>query len=117
MIKTIKNLAVFAILILMSSFTSKNDNAFIGTYGVSASGTSQVKLTINSDHTYSFQDFSRPENKISVKGNWILKGKKVLLENSNSEKKFHNVWTFIENGQVAKSRMGLSFYRLCKIDS
>jgi hypothetical protein len=30
--------------------------------------------------------------------------------------KFHKVWTILENGQVAKSRRGLTFYSLCKID-
>jgi hypothetical protein len=113
---TIKSLAVIVTAILLLSFTNKNSNNFIGTYGVSESDPSEIKLIINSDHTFNYHDYSNPNKKISVSGTWTLKGKKVLLVNSNSEKKFHTVWTFAKNGQVAKSHMGLLFYRLCKID-
>ena len=41
----------------------------------------------------------------------------MVLKNNNSEKKFHDVWSFVENGHAAKSRKGLTIYRLCKIDS
>jgi len=114
--KTIKNLAVFVTIILMSSFIEKNADKFIGTYGVSASDPSQIKLTINRDHTFYYQDLSIPDKKIIINGNWILKGKKIILEN-HSQEKFHNVWTFVKNGQVARSRKGFTFYRLGKIDS
>jgi hypothetical protein len=114
--KTIKNLTVLVAILLMSSFTDKNPNTFIGTYGVCASDPAQIKLVINPDHTYYYQDFSVPDKKIVMNGNWTLKGKKVILENNHSEIRFHNVWTFVENGQVAKSRKGFTFYRLGKID-
>ncbi len=116
MTTTFKFLTIIAAIILMSSFTEKNANEFIGNYGVSASDPAQIKLTINSDHTFYYQDFSIHDKKIAVKGNWIQKGRKVILKDSKSENKFHNVWTFAENGQVAKSRKGLSYYRLCKIN-
>jgi hypothetical protein len=116
MTKSIKLLTIFIIIIFLSSFTNKKTNKFIGTYCVSASDPSQIKLTINSDNTFYYQDFSIPDKKIVVKGNWILKGKKVFLRDNNSNVRFHNVWTIIENGQVAKSHKGLTFYRLCKID-
>jgi len=110
-----KTLTVLAAVILMSSFTDKNALEFIGTYGVSASNPAQIKLVINADHTFYYQDFSNPNNKITDEGKWTLRGNKVVLEKDNSELQFHNVWTFAEDGQVAKSRKGLSFYRLCKI--
>ena len=103
-------------IILMSSFTNKNANEFIGTYGVSLSDPAQITLTINADHTFYYQDFSLADKKIAVKGNWIVKGHKVILQDNSSGMKFHNVWSFVENGQVAKSRKGFSFYRLCRID-
>jgi hypothetical protein len=111
---TIKTLTVIVTAMLLLSFTDKNSTNFIGTYGVSQSDQTEITLTINSDHTFNYQDYSNPDKKISVSGKWTLKGKKVLLENSNPEKKFHTVWTFTENGQVAKSHKGLLFYRLCK---
>jgi len=112
----IKTLTVLATIILMSSFTYMNADEFIGTYGVSESDLSQIKLTINSDHTFYYQDFSNTDNKIITKGNWTKKGKKVYLKDNTSGQKFHNVWTFAENGQIAKSHRGLAFYRLCKIE-
>ncbi len=116
MTTTIKILTVLATIILTSSFTDKYAHELIGTYGVSASDPAQIKLTINSDHTFYYQDLSIPDKKNVVTGNWTLKGKKLLLNDNNSGKNFHNVWTFSEDGQVAKSRKGLTFYRLCKID-
>ena len=116
MINKIKILTVLATMIIMSSFTNKDADEFIGTYGVSQSDISQIKLTINSDHTFYYQDFSNTDNKIITEGTWTQKGIKVFLKDNTSGKKFHNVWTFVENGQIAKSRKGLTYYRLCKID-
>jgi hypothetical protein len=116
MTKSIKLLAAFVTIIFMLSFTNKVANEFIGTYGVSSSNPSQIKLTINSDHTFHYRDFSDSDKKIIAEGTWKLKGRKVVLEDNKTGEKFHNVWTFAENGQVAKSRKGLSFYRLSKID-
>jgi hypothetical protein len=115
MIKATKLLVAGMTIILMSSFTNKNPDEFIGTYGVSSSDHSQITLTIHADHTFSYQDFSTPDKKIAVKGRWTLKGQKVILEDKSSDIKFHDVWTFDDHGQVAKSRKGLSFYRLCKV--
>ncbi|MGZ5280639.1 MAG: hypothetical protein ACXWEY_00010 [Bacteroidia bacterium] len=116
MTNSIKFLTTLMAIIFLSSFTVKNSNEFMGTFGVSASDPSQIKLTINSNYTFSYQDFSVSNKKIVVNGYWALKGKKVLLRSNDSNVKFHNIWSFAENGQVAKSRKGLCFYRLCKID-
>lgn len=116
MTNAIKLLTTFMAIIFLSSFTVKNSNEFFGTFGVSGSDPSQIKLTINSDHTFYYQDFSVSDQKIVVNGHWIIKGKKVLLRSKDSKIRFHNAWSFTENGQVAKSRKGLSFYRLCRID-
>lgn len=111
----LKTLSVIVTSFLFISFNDVTSNNFIGTYGVSGSDPSDIKLTINADHTYTYQDFSDSKNTISVSGNWTIKGNKVLLENNDTGKKFHTVWTFTDNGHVAKSRKGLLFYRLCKL--
>jgi hypothetical protein len=116
MTKSIKFLTTLMTIIFLSSFTDKNLNELIGTYAVSVSDPSQIKLTINPDNTFYYQDFSVLDKKIVITGNWTLKGKKVFLKDNSSNRKFHNVWTILENGQVAKSHKGLTFYRLCKID-
>jgi len=114
MTKTLKILPVLMLALFMPSFTNTDAEKFIGTYEVSVSDPAQIKLTINADHTFYYQDFSVASKKIMVKGNWTQKGKTVVLINTDSKTRFHNVWTFAENGQVAKSRKGLAFYRLCK---
>lgn len=114
--KAIKTLTLLTIVILMSSFSNKNVNQFIGSYGVSVDDPSQIKLIINSDQTFYYQDFSISDKKIVAKGSWVLKGNKVVLKDNDTEQKFHNVWTFDKNGKVAKSRKGFTFYSLTKTD-
>lgn len=113
---TINILIAVAAIILLASFGVKIDKEFIGTYGVSASDPAQIKLIINSDNTFYYQDFSVPNKKIIIHGNWTLRGNKVVLKNSGAEKHFHSVWRFAKDGQVAKSRKGFTFYRLGKKD-
>ena len=114
--KSLKFLAALITVISLCSFAQKDPSDFIGTYGVTSSDPSQIKLIINSDNTFYYQDFSAPDKKIAVNGNWTLKGNKVYLKGNSTNEKFHNIWSFSENGQSAKSHRGLTFYRLCKID-
>jgi hypothetical protein len=114
-----KNISLIILVLMttisLSSFTPANNNEFIGTYGAADSNVLQIKLTINSDNTFYYQDFSDANNKIIAQGTWVLNGQKVILQDSNSNDKFHTVWTFDEKGNVAHSRKGLCFYRLCKV--
>lgn len=99
------------------AFASGPSNNFIGTFGVPDADPAQIKLTINADQTFYYQEFSSANNKVAINGNWRFDGKKLILTDSEKNThKFHNVWRFTENGNVAKSRSGLSFYRLCRID-
>ncbi len=117
MTNTVKILTAVATIILMASFTGRNTHDFIGTYGVSSSDPSQIKLTIHSNHTFYYQDFSVSDKKIVIEGTWTLEDNKVVLIDDKATEKFHNVWSFDENGQIAKSRKGLTFYRLCKMNA
>jgi hypothetical protein len=114
--KSIQFLTTLTAIVFLSSFTDKTPKEFIGTYGVYESDPSEIKLSIHSDNTFYYQDFSNPHKKIVVSGNWTLKGNKVFLTGNKSTLKFHKVWTISENGQVAKSHKGLTFYRLCKVE-
>lgn len=111
--KSLKLLSILVITMIFS-FTVKNNETFIGTYGVSDSNPAQIKLKINTDQTFEYQDFSVSNKKINIKGTWNLKNKKVFL--NHEQTKFHNLWSFENDGQIAKSRKGLSFYRLCKLN-
>jgi len=115
MTKTIKLLTALTLFILISSFTNTDFSGDPVMYGVSDSDPSHIKLVINSDRSFYYQDFSNNAKKIIVNGNWTMKGKKMILNANSSSKKFHNVWTFEENGGIAKSRKGFCFYRLEKI--
>lgn len=117
MTNKITTLTLLVLVIVMSSFTKKNADQFVGTYGVSTSDPSQIKLIIHADETFYYQDFSVAENKIVVEGNWTMSGNKLVLKSNDITLKFHDVWTFEKDGQVAKSRKDFSFYRLCKIEN
>lgn len=115
----IKNaLQLLGLLLLLSTslaFSSKGDANFYGTYGVSTVDPSQIKLQILENHTFVFQDYSQAKHPVRVSGTWTLKGRKVVLTGKDNQNDFHRVWTFENNAQVAKSRKGLNFWRLCKI--
>ena len=111
----INSLAVTIVFITTVSFTNATYD-FIGTYGVYENDPSNIKLTIDENHTYSYQDFSDPKNKINITGNWELKGNTVELKTNNIQYTFHNKWKFSKNGQIAKSRKGLTYYTLCKLN-
>lgn len=115
MVKSLKTMVLLAIVILMSSFSKMDVHQFAGTYGVSVNNPSQIRLTINADHTFYYQDFSIANQKIEVKGFWTLRGNKVVLNDNGTDVKFHNVWTFDKNAQLTRSRKGLTFYSLCKV--
>ncbi len=110
---TLKLTLIFTLL-LLSSFTTTN--TFTGTYGVSAADPSQIKLSINADNTFTYQGLSVAGKAIEVKGTWTMKGKQVILKSDDASAKFHRVWSFDEAGKVARSRRGLCWYRLCKLE-
>ena len=85
-----------------------------GTYGVSEDNPAQIKLILNEDYTYTYQDYSRPANKIELSGKWELKKDRTVFLISDKEKSFHQKWKISEDGQTAKSRNRLSFYTLRK---
>lgn len=98
-----------------TSFSKLDNEYFVGTYGISPTNNSLIKLSIHSDFTFTYQDLTNPKNVIDVQGMWIKKGNRIVLKSSGLNDKFHNVWKFHNNGLVAKSRKGFTFYRLCKI--
>jgi hypothetical protein len=114
MTKTINTLALVVTLVLMTSVTNKQADFFIGTYSTTAADPSQIKLIINSDHTFYYQDFSIAAKKIICSGIWEQRNTKVFLTDEKNNGKFHAVWTFKNNGEKAKSRKGFTFYSLVK---
>lgn len=113
--KLIKSLSVAAFLLVLMSFTNAPNTDFIGTYGVSDSNPNKIELTLNADQTFTYKDFSNSEKQIDVQGNWEAKNDVIVLKNYTSAFSFHNKWKIKMDGKVAKSRKGMTFYRLVKL--
>lgn len=91
-------------------------DGFIGTYGVGPNNPSKIELTINEDHSFSYQDYSNPSKEIDVSGTWEIQSGKIVLMNYYSLFSIHDKWKIEEHGMIAKSRKGMTFYTLHKMD-
>jgi hypothetical protein len=98
------------------SFTSFPDNQFVGKYGVSKASPTTLELVLNEDYTFAYKDYSNAKKPIDVKGNWEVKNNHVVLTNYNSDNSFHTKWKIKGECMIAKSRKGLCFYSLGRID-
>jgi len=112
--KIIQSSLVLGILFMLSSFSHISEGDVIGTYGVSKSDPSGIELIINENNRFAYKDFSNPSKQIAVTGTWEFKNGHILLTTDNSEIDFHNKWKIVQDGTVAKSRKGVSFYTLIK---
>ena len=108
-------LALFAATVAISSFSTERPGTIVGTYGVPDADPSAIRLSIRADHTFSYQDLSNRENSRTVSGTWTSKGRKVVLQ-ASTPAKFHRVWFITDEGQAARSRKGLCYYRLCRME-
>ncbi len=109
-----KLLLITFLLSTSFAFTDNADNKIIGTYGVSENDPSQIELIINDDYSFTYQDFSNSKQKIQVYGTWKLKNNAIILHSNQADAQFHNKWRISEDGHIAKSRKGLTFYKLCR---
>ena len=98
-------------VIFLFSF-QPSESTVDGIYGVcSDSGT--VELQLNPDGTYHYMDRSDSKALVDVQGTWVANNKKIYLKN-NDHLQFHRKWHISSDGNVAKSRKGMAFYRLVK---
>ncbi|MCB0734602.1 MAG: hypothetical protein H6608_12360 [Flavobacteriales bacterium] len=111
----IKSVLFLTLSFSLFSFKLTDNRSVTGTYGVSASDPSGIELIIHDDHTFQYRDRSDANNPISASGTWSEKGNKIVL-NDATQTNFHRIWTIEEDGSAARSRKGLSFYRLCRIN-
>lgn len=99
-------------IVVSFAFTENHSHEFTRVYGVSADDSSQIQLVLNDDHSFTYQDFSNPDHKITVDGKWESRNNTIILSTSNTYLRFHSKWRISADGQVAKSRMGMTFYSL-----
>lgn len=111
---TLKFTLALLTIIICFAFVGKNNNGIKATFGVSAEDPSQIELQLNKDYTFHYQDFSFPSEKIEVEGTYTVNNNKIHLMPNEGQAEFHDQWKIVENGTVAKSRKGLTFYTLRK---
>jgi hypothetical protein len=112
--KLIKTPFIVILLLTLFSFTRITELDFVGTYGASENDPARIELRLNKDKTFTYKDLSNPDKQIDVKGNWEAKNNEILLKNYDLEFSFHTKWKISEDGMIAKSRKGMTFYTLGK---
>jgi hypothetical protein len=75
----------------------------------------QVELTLQPDHTFHYINASDPSQKLDLKGQWVMHGKKVALQADGGKTNFHKSWKLDKNQSCLVSRKGLNFIRLCDV--
>ena len=114
--KVLKPIILATFLIFSFGFKVDREAKYAGVFGVSKNDPSQIELRINPDKTFSFQNFCNPKKKIKTQGNWELKNNTIILTNFTSEHAFHTKWKLEADGKAIKSRKGLNFWRLARLD-
>ena len=109
------SMAAFAIA-LSVAFTNKGNEGIEITYGVSENDPSQIELQLNSNFEFTYQDFSDPNQKIKTAGTYTLDKNTVVLSAKNDVIKFHDKWKLSDDKKTAKSRKGMTFYTLKRVD-
>ena len=99
--------------LILTAFTQPINSDTI--FGVSGENPNHIVLTLKSDHTFTYTDYSNPSKRIDTQGDWIEKKGKIVLFNYESEFEFHDQWKIVKNGSFAKSRKGMLFYTLCRL--
>ena len=115
--KQLIKITLVVIVLATLSFTKAPGDHLTGTYGVSKNDPSCIALSLKEDHTFTYRDLSEPVKPIHVSGNWEVKGKYVVLKNTGPACSFHHKWKISEDGVVAKSRKGMTFYTLNKFET
>ncbi|MFZ6052586.1 hypothetical protein [Halocola ammonii] len=109
------SMAAFAIALSVAFTTTSNDGLEI-TYGVSEDDPSQIELQLNSNFEFTYQDFSDPNQKIMTAGTYTLDKNTVVLSAKSDVIKFHDKWKLSDDMKTAKSRKGMTFYTLMKVE-
>ncbi len=89
-----------------------------GTYGVcgcadDSAGTSRLALTLKEDGTFHYENASDAGNPIDQIGEWRMSGRKLVLTAAGSNEQ---TWTLDKNDPCLRSRSGLLFVRLCRLE-
>jgi hypothetical protein len=121
--KILKISFVVALIIVCSSFKEKPSIEFLsGTYGTCNCGEesnteNKYALKLNDDQTFTYNDVNNLGEIEEVKGTWTKDNNKINLITLNKDLSIPDKWEVDKNGKCIKGRKGLSFVRLCHIES
>ncbi len=113
-----------AFIPLLCSFTPPDvaapPTAHAGTYGVCGCAGAEERgaptLTLATDGSFVYQDHSDASAPVDASGRWVVRGRKVQLD-IPATKGLARTWTLDVNDACIRSRKGLLFTRLCRLDA
>ena len=112
-----KLLSALTILFFLSTaFRNDPKSGIEVTYGVCNAENPSVLLQLHEDLSFEYIDLSSGDKPIKVFGHYKWVKNSIQLETTDTTISFHHKWKLSEEGKVAKSRKGLSYYRLVKVD-
>jgi hypothetical protein len=113
----LKTCLLCVVAIPLIALSTKAQSNVIKTFGVPPADPSNIKLVLHADRTFTYQDFSHPTQKIKVSGTYTTHGAHLKLKASSEEQyAFHDRWKMVKQETSIKSRKGLTFYRLARLD-
>lgn len=116
MIQSIKRIVLIITLsILTSSFILPEDGA-TKIFGVSKNDPSQIELVLEGNHHFTYRDYSDINNKVNVEGEWKSTDNLIKLIANDGQENFHCKWKITKDGKMAKSRLGMTFYSLIRLN-
>ena len=74
-----------------------------------------IELSLNADGSFHYQNRFDPGHVVDVRGNWVRKGKGIVLEGYGEGVKIHRKWKLAGSDACLKSRKGLYWVRLCDL--
>jgi hypothetical protein len=112
--RLLKAFFLTAFLFSVLAFKVAPNPDFIGTFGISKNYPVKFELKINADNTYTYQDYSDPNNKIEARGTWELKKNTIILKDQTSTFPYRSKWKIEKDGKAVRTRKGMEFIRLAK---
>lgn len=96
---------------ILTSFSFTNDEQAVGKYGIN--GINGPEIILNTDHTFSYKDFTNENKRIDTQGKWEYKNGLVILKDYESKNKIVDKWNLVREGKCLKGRKAMTFYTLC----
>lgn len=108
---------LFSLIFTAGLLAQTKNKQTASSYGVKGSEISTIKLDLYKDGSFDYINRSNPEKQVSLTGKYEKSGQKILLKADQANANFIDRWKISDDGEAIKSRKGLAWYRLCKLES